>query len=263
VSAALKKGEQEHEEDKQKQRIFRDAAALILEGTSIEDDYDLLYLFRQNAKVEFGQVERALFAFIREYCTFHGLINKDAKESKGETANEGRPTVGDRVSSVRPPLRTGVIESDDRSSEPYLVRWDDGSVSGWLQDTAVKKSKVEARCKFLPEPQLLRHFHEILAQGLLELVRPGGDAVVVGGAALCLARVVSPFQPEMLQRTRAALSALLPTVDAPGPAHARTCTHYAQHTHFLSRCAYRLTHVYVSKMSPEIWTKRRLRAASW
>ena len=39
---------------------------------------------------------------------------------------------GDRVRSTEDAAKTGTVEEDDRSSNPYRVRWDGGSLSGWL-----------------------------------------------------------------------------------------------------------------------------------
>ena len=39
---------------------------------------------------------------------------------------------GDRVRSTKDAAKTGTVEEDDGSSNPYRVRWDGGGQSGWL-----------------------------------------------------------------------------------------------------------------------------------
>ena len=39
---------------------------------------------------------------------------------------------GDRVRSTKDAAKTGTVERDDGSSNPYRVRWDGGGLSSWL-----------------------------------------------------------------------------------------------------------------------------------
>ena len=52
---------------------------------------------------------------------------------------DGRFGKGDVVQAAKDPSKQGVVEEDDRSGNPYKVRWEDGTKSGWLypKDIAV------------------------------------------------------------------------------------------------------------------------------
>jgi hypothetical protein len=269
VDPAAGSGDEEEQrpshQQQQQQHTFRDAAALILEGTPLWTDKG------DEPEAEVGAVERCVFGLVREYCSWYGLIDPQRETRVSERA---RPTVGDSIRhrpedalwNRRPEdtWRTGVIiedsiSDDDEEEEednpymriargrsadyPFTVRWEDGSVTKRVSIYEVKlecKARPTKQVGALPEPHLLAHFHKMLAWQFLDLLRqfptfdfrgvldttsnfPGepdwkayGDPIVVAGAALCLARLVSPFQTEMLQRARTALSALLPPTDAPG-----------------------------------------------
>ena len=49
-----------------------------------------------------------------------------------------RVGVGDRVHSTADHSRTGVVEQDDKDRQPYKVRWNDGTLSGYLYPKEVK-----------------------------------------------------------------------------------------------------------------------------
>ena len=60
----------------------------------------------------------------------YGLIQEilDAMQT-----NSGRPRiVGVVVQAADDLSKQGVVEEDDGSSNPYKVRWEDGTLSGWL-----------------------------------------------------------------------------------------------------------------------------------
>jgi hypothetical protein len=60
---------------------------------------------------------------------------------------DGRIGKGDVVQAANDPSKQGVVEEDDGSSNPYKVRWEDGTKSGWLypQDIAAVPLQKEVK----------------------------------------------------------------------------------------------------------------------
>jgi len=53
-----------------------------------------------------------------------------------------RITIGDRVHLRTDTTKVGTVEQDDHTSNPYKVRWDDGTLSGWLEPPSLTQVPV-------------------------------------------------------------------------------------------------------------------------
>ena len=60
---------------------------------------------------------------------------------------DGRIGKGDVVQAANDPSKQGVVEEDDCTNQPYKVRWEDGTLSGWLYpgDIAVVPLQKEVK----------------------------------------------------------------------------------------------------------------------
>jgi len=143
-------GSDDNEEERQQQNVaaaaatFRDAAALILEGTRLLDSKGV-----PEFEAEVGAVERCVFGFVREYCSWYGLIDPQAEDRVKERE---RPTVGDRVleTDYSGAEMTGVVIQDSRIDDDITVEWDAfGSVS-----KPTFRSRIKVLCKARPTQQV-------------------------------------------------------------------------------------------------------------
>ena len=151
-------------------RYFRPAAsrAQILENAGLADALTRQTEFTQREWAAFGvrglrmsHLVKAGAAYYRPAGTeeqkdvrvlrslaHYGAFGKDGrlrwgvgdKVAVGEAFSKGgRIGKGDVVQAANDPSKHGVVEEDDGTSNPYWVRWEDGTKSGWLypEDIAV------------------------------------------------------------------------------------------------------------------------------